>query len=225
MFSFYFNYDDFYMKDEFYIDIRAHTCNKSIAHFNVFRKDSDKDRFLNVIEFYNDIHCKGGFSWAIRMKDPPIFKGIMVPHKNQLIKILAYCIMPDHYHLVFRSHVDHETVYKFINDIQNAYTRYFNTKYNRKGPLWQSDYRSVEVESNEQLLHLTRYIHLNPTTSSIVTLPEDYLYSSYGYYRQQENYANMKEISINNAKDYINFVNNNIEYQRDLRNIRKIILE
>ena len=64
----------------------------------------------------------------------------------------------------------------------NSYTRYFNEKIKRKGPLWEGRFKKVLVNSDEQLLHLTRYVHLNPVSAGIVEKPEDWPCSSYREY-------------------------------------------
>lgn len=120
--------------------------------------------------------------------------------------------MPDHYHLLIKS-LSHEKISKYISDVENSYTRYFNIRNNRKGPLWQSRFKAVVIKNNLQLLHVSRYIHLNPTTNSLVNHPEDWRFSSY------------KEISISNRFTYKRFVENNINYQRRLKQIKKLVLE
>ena len=114
-----------------------------------------------------------------------------------------------------------------MSDVENSFTRYFNIKFGRKGPLWQNSFKSVEIRSNEQLLHVSRYIHLNPTTNRLVDRPEDWIFSSYKDFITDKKLLNdfMKEISIDDIDDYKKFVENNIEYQRDLKHIKKLLFE
>jgi putative transposase len=79
--------------------------------------------------------------------------------------------MPTHIHLVLRQLKD-GGISKFMSNILNSYSRYFNIKHNRKGPLWEGRFRKVLVGSDEQLLHLTRYVHLNPVTACLVDKPK-----------------------------------------------------
>ena len=63
--------------------------------------------------------------------------------------MISYCVMPDHYHLVVK--ILKEAIFsKYINDLENSYTRYFNVKFDRKGPLWQNSYKAVRIKTNEQ---------------------------------------------------------------------------
>lgn len=95
------------------------------------------------------------------------------------IKLIAYCLMPNHFHLMIKQ-TSKETIIDFMQALINAYVYYFNKRYERTGPLFQGRYKAVLVDTESYLLHLTRYIHLNPcelgfTGSDLV----EYKYSSY----------------------------------------------
>jgi len=108
-------------------------------------------------------------------------------NSDLFVKIISYCIMPTHYHLLLEQVKDGGTE-KFISKILNSYAKYFNLRHKRSGPLWSSRFKSVGVDDNEQLLHLTRYIHLNPTSAGYVSMPEDWQYSSYVEYISDDKY-------------------------------------
>jgi len=200
-----------------------HICNKSIANFGIFNNHNNASRFLQTIDYYNKEQVWTSFSTVLKRKDGYQYENIMHHRKDQLIKILSYCIMPDHYHLLFKI-INEKPITKFINDIENSYTRYFNLRHNRKGPLWQSGYRAVAVTSNELLLHISRYIHLNPTTSGLVGRPEDWQYSSFkDIVSNQIIFDNLKEFSIKDQKKYKKFVNDNLDYQKNLKRIKKLL--
>lgn len=86
--------------------------------------------------------------------------------------------MPTHYHLLIEELVE-KGRQDFVFLIENSYSHYFNLKYNRKGHLWQNRYRKPPVHTDNQFLHATRYIHINPVKSKLVLNPKDWLYSSY----------------------------------------------
>ncbi|MCR4277006.1 MAG: hypothetical protein NUV87_02650, partial [Candidatus Roizmanbacteria bacterium] len=115
----------------------------------------------------------------------------------------------------------------YLSNVENSFSRYFNIKNNRKGPLWQSRFKSVIIESNEHLLHVSRYIHLNPTTNYLVDFPESWNLSSYKYMISNKKYLTeyIREISINTCLDYKEFVENNIDYQRKLKHIKKLMID
>ncbi|MCX7941375.1 MAG: transposase, partial [Endomicrobia bacterium] len=136
-------------------------------------------------------------------------------------------IMPTHIHLLV-SPLEDNILSRYMNIVLRSYTGYFNYKYKRKGPLWESRFKAVIVNSNEQLLHLTRYIHLNPTTGYLVERPEDWEFSSYNEYigkpttRKLTDFLEYLDI---NPISYTEFVNDRINYQRELAKIKDMILE
>lgn len=201
-----------------------HICNKSIANFNIFYAPSHAERFLWTNDHYRRSN-KTKLSEEIRKKRYS-YLNLLEYNPAYHIKILCYCIMPDHYHLLIKA-VNFDSISSFIQNIQNSYTRYFNLKHKRKGPLWQSRFRRVRVESDSQLLHLSRYIHINPTTSKLVAVPEDWQFSSYRDIISSEHYLKniLTEISIRKPNLYKQFVDNQIDYQRKLKAIKRSLLE
>jgi len=114
-----------------------------------------------------------------------------------------------------------------IPPINNS--RYFNIKNKRKGPLWESRFRNVNVSADDQLLHLTRYIHLNPSTANLVESPESWNFSSFREYTGEIskekilcNYSGLIEMT---PSDYREFVHSRKDYQRELAMIKNLSLE
>ncbi len=209
---------------KFYLNNIYHVFNKSIANYPIFKSDENSIRFLKTLDYYNNENIIINLSRFLENNSdftPNLFK----INENSLVKILGYCIMPDHYHILVKI-LKEECLSKYINNVENSYTRFFNLKFNRKGPLWQSRFKSVRIRSNEQLLHVSRYIHLNPTTSSLVKKPEEWQFSSYQFYLNNKIIKEyLKEISTNNSLDYKKFCENNIDYQRKLKIIKKLIFD
>ena len=149
---------------------------------------------------------------------------MLLPTGNN-IKIYAYCIMPDHYHLLLssksRAHVS-----QYINNVENSFTRYLNVKSNRKGPLWQSPYRHSLITDTRVFLHVSRYIHLNPTTSYLTERPDEWRFSSYSDLISDPTYLrSMPQYAMRTTTAYKNFVESNIDHQRELRKIKKALLD
>ncbi len=210
-----------YIQGEFY-----HIFNKSIANFKIFGDLDNCQRFLDTLCFYNNRFQDESFSdFLIKNKDFYNKSLLKEDVENySFVKFISYCIMPDHYHLLVKVLLDN-SLSKYISKVENSFTRYFNIKFNRKGPLWQTNFKSVRVKNNEQLLHLTRYIHLNPTTSNLVSKPEKWQFSSYKDYIFNDFILKkyLKEISIKDKEDYKKFVENRIDYQKQLKKIKKLI--
>jgi len=94
------------------------------------------------------------------------------------LTVLAYCLMPNHYHFVLRQ--DDETpVSTFVKRLFQTYTQAFNKQQGRKGPLFEGRFRHVLVDRDQYVLHLCRYVHLNPVTAGLVADPAAWVYSNY----------------------------------------------
>ncbi len=96
---------------------------------------------------------------------------------EQTLHVLAYCLMPNHYHLLVRCRTNE--VSGAMQRLAMAYTKAMNRRYNRVGSLFQGQFQAIGVQSDEYLYHLTRYIHLNPVKAGIVSHPQDWEFSSY----------------------------------------------
>ncbi|MCY7286353.1 MAG: transposase [Cyanobacteria bacterium CAN_BIN43] len=96
---------------------------------------------------------------------------------EQTLDVLAYCLMPNHYHLLVRCKTD--AVSGAMQRLSMAYTKAMNRRFNRVGSLFQGQFQAIVVDSEEYLSHLTRYIHLNPVKAGIVAYPKDWEFSSY----------------------------------------------
>lgn len=149
-----------------------------------------------------------------------------------MLDILAYCIMPNHFHLLLQPFTK-DAISDFLRNTQNSYSKYFNTKYKRTGSLFQFMFKAVRIETDEQLLHVSRYIHLNPITSYLleVNMLGQYPWSSFKDYvstRSEDiSFVNPKLVLnyFKSQNDYKQFVFDQVDYQRQLERIKHLILE
>jgi len=198
-----------------------HVYSKSIAEYVIFNNDFEYSRMREVVEYYR---IERPFTSFSRFKERNMQVKQLDP--KRLVQIICYCVMPTHIHLVLKQMED-KGISVFINNVFNSYSRYFNIKHNRKGPLWESSFKKVLVESDSQLLHLTRYIHLNPVTAYIINNPEDWKWSSYREYisGNKEGICEYDSVLDIKPEEYKKFVEDRISYQRELAKIKNIILE
>jgi len=93
---------------------------------------------------------------------------------------VAYCLMPNHFHLLLCPHDDQLS--RRMQRFSISYTKAINKRYGRVGALFQGQFQAVHVDRNEYILHLSRYLHLNPVAAGLVKRPEEWEFSSYRDY-------------------------------------------
>jgi len=204
-----------------------HIYNKSIAEFKIFNRNSHFTRIINAIRYYQSVKQDLSFSNFVRRSPKNLGTHISIDNKK-LVEIIAYCVMPTHLHLILKQ-LEDNGISIFMNKMLNSYSHYFNIKHERKGPLWEGRFKNVLVEKDEYLLHLTRYIHLNPVTAYLVNKPEEWPASSYGEYLQvveeKDKICSYNEILEIDSHSYREFTEDRISYQRELANIKHLIMD
>lgn len=129
--------------------------------------------------------------------------------------IVAYCLMPNHFHLLILVK-NLEEISTAMKKVFLSYTKSLNKEVNRSGPLWEGRYKSKFVPGDDYLLHLTRYIHLNPVKAKLVNKPEDWNFSSYSdYIKENRTTLVNKNIILTQVKDYRSFVESYQEFDKD----------
>ena len=199
-----------------------HIFNRSVRRMPIFTSKVEFNIFLMAARYYLQINPPVKFSIYREQKNK-----YEVDLSKTLVKILGYCLMPDHYHFIL-TQLKKEGIKKFIHRLSTSYSCYFNIKHNQKGPVFESKFKAVRVETQEQLIHLSRYIHLNPATSFIVEDPIAWDYSSYKIYLDKEK-SDFIDPSNPMAdfipEDYQKFVLDQKDYQRELKNIQHLAFE
>ena len=210
-----------------------HVMNKSIADYHIFNSDTEYAHMIQVLRFFSykdNLPKFSRFSQSSAVQTHGFEKALRqsVNENKKLVQFIAYCIMPTHIHLLLKQLVD-DGISLYAKNILNTYTRYFNTKHSRKGPLWESRFKSVPVSSDEQLLHVTRYIHLNPVSAGLVQKAEQWPYSSYLEYTTPKEIVyplcDFRGLIEERPAHYRAFVSDHADYQRKLARIKKLALE
>jgi len=207
-----------------------HVYNRSISEMEIFTTNDEYVRFINALQFYQIENPRIKFSDFLEQAPHRaggingISGGMLFPEKKRLIEIIAYCIMPTHFHLSLKE-LNEGGIAVFINNLLNSYTRYFNVKNLRKGTLWEGPTKKVFAETDAQFLHLTRYIHLNPVTAHLVDKPEDWPWSSYREYvadsRSGKKICYYDHLIDMGPIAYRTFVEDGISYQREMAKAKK----
>lgn len=134
-----------YASDSYY-----HIYNRGVNKRKIFLDSDDFAVFLNLLKRYLD------------SKPTKDNKGREYEWLHRRIELLAFCLLPNHFHLLIYQH-DPKAVTRLMVGVLTSYTGYFNKKYKRLGPLFQSAYKASRINNEEYLMHISRYIHLNPT--------------------------------------------------------------
>ena len=164
-----------YIEDGYY-----HIYNRGVEKRTIFLDEQDCIVFLHYLKLYlSPIE-------ELKQLDLPglrIAKFIRL-NLSAEIDLLAFALMPNHIHLQIKQKTT-DGIVKLMKRLATAYVMYFNKKYLRVGSLFQNTYKATLIETDEYLLHLYRYIHLNPAkiTHKIINFKE---FSSYPYYLGQK---------------------------------------
>ncbi|MDD5147206.1 MAG: transposase [Candidatus Daviesbacteria bacterium] len=154
-----------------------HIFNRGNEKRNIFTQPRDYKRLFKTLFYYQFIGPKPSFS-RFAKSDLNSFKP---DPEKKLVEIICYCLMPNHFHFLVKQ-LKNNGISVFLSQISNSYTKYFNTKYARVGALFQGVFKSIRIETDEQLVHISRYIHLNPIVAGLTKDLNFYPWSSYHEY-------------------------------------------
>ena len=212
--------------DQFY-----HIFNRGVEKRTIFEYKRDYERAINTIKFYRFKNLPLKFSkFLIKPKENKFELYKKIEKNGELIEIIAYCLIPNHFHLLVKQ-LQENGISKTLSNFANSYAKYFNTRNNRNGPLFQGIFKAVRVESNEQLLHLSRYIHLNPIVSFVTKEEnlEDYVWSSLKEYLNTPIKGFCKKDYIlsqfKSIDEYKKFIKDQISFAKELEKIKHLTLE
>ena len=134
-----------------------HLYSRGVEKRVIFLDKNDYERFIKILFF-----CNSSKSVVIRDLPRGLTFGKYINKRGEiLVDIGAYCLMPNHFHLLVRER-NEKGISLFMQKLITAYTMYFNDKYGRKGRLFESSYKSIHAADDRYLKYLFAYIHLNP---------------------------------------------------------------
>jgi putative transposase len=214
-----------------------HIYNRGTEKRQIFLDDSDYARFIHYLYEFNNSDVIFNFARDINVRG----RTSNINTKNPFVEIIAFCLMPNHFHLILKQS-DENGISNFMHKLSTGYTMYFNKKNKRNGVLFQGRFKSILIENNEYLTHLSRYIHINPVEliepgwkengiknwESVNNFLESYRWSSYLDYIGIKNFPSVINKEIVNSffqdeQSYKNFINQYLN--KDTEFIREISLE
>lgn len=209
-----------------------HVFNRAIDRQTIFKTKWEYKRVIATLKYYRFTNLPIKLSQLLNLPEEQKEKIIkeLVEKDEKLVEVIAYCIMPNHFHFLLKQ-VQDNGISKFIANLTNSYTKYFNIKHERKGHLFEGQFKAALVESDEQLIHLSRYIHLNPVSSFII---KDEELENYEWSSLPE-YLNLTDIEFCNKKiilfffpsleKYLIFLKDQISYAQELDKIKHLLIE
>ncbi len=178
----------------------AHIYNRGVDKRSIFKSDKDRSRFMLTMRIAV-LEKAEKVSLILKKREKELISSINQQTLTELygppmVTILAFCLMSNHYHIIVKADRQ-ENISKFAQRLANSYTLYFNKKCGRKGRLFESTYKEVLIHTDEQLVHVVRYVHTNPSNSKRLMLSASqlklYQWSSLPAYLKGE--AKMCEIT------------------------------
>ena len=134
-----------YAPDSYY-----HIYSRGVNKEPIFKSEKDYDVFCSLFKRYlsserekNSVRC-------------------YYPNYSDQIELLAYALMPNHFHILIYQGEEERSIEQFMRSLVTSYSKYFNKEHGRVGPVFQSRYLAKLIISDSHLLHISRYIHLNP---------------------------------------------------------------
>jgi putative transposase len=162
----------------------------------IFREPADFEKFLKLFDRY------------LSPKEVRDANGVSFPNYYNKLDLLCFCLMPNHFHLLLYQY-QQGAMTKCMRSLLTSYSVYFNKKYKRSGPLFESRYKASMISDDSYLEHITRYIHLNPRNW------RDYEYSSLPYYLQQitDSWIHPERITeiFSTPKSYLEFLHDYVQ--------------
>lgn len=211
-----------FVNDEIY-----HVYNRGVEKRKIFLNDKDCFRFIHDMFEFNDLApaLNVGYFHPNLLKSN--FNRLNRKPRKLWVEILCFCLMPNHYHFLLRQKIE-GGVTEFMRKIGGGYTNYFNTKYDRVGPLFQGKFKAVHIKKPAQLLYIPHYIHLNPldlitpewrekklsSVNRAMKFLESYRWSSYPDFIGKKNFPSVTQ------RDFIHSIygsRTSIDYSLDVK--------
>ncbi len=208
-----------------------HVYNRGIAHQPMFRSRRDYKQALLTLSYYRFTKppLKLSRFKELSQDDQKSFWVELEDKADKFVQIISFVLMPNHFHLLLRQEKD-RGISTFVSRCANSYTRYFNTKHERNGAVFQGIFKAVHVGSSEQLVHVSRYIHLNPLVSFVVGETDllSYPWSSLPDFLQgASSLVDMEPVlsHFRSNQEYRRFVFDQADYGKKLEEIKHMLIE
>lgn len=195
-----------------------HLYNRGVDKREIFLDEQDCIVFLHYLKIYLSPP-------ETLLKDqlllPKVLYKITKLNLSKEIDLLSFALMPNHFHMQVKQYTK-QGIEKIARRVLTSYAQYFNKKYKRVGTLFETTYKAILLETEEQFLYLSSYIHRNPMR--LKNPKFDYIQlSSYPYYLELKNadWIKPKEILSYFRSSRNTTVDDKLSYQNFVENFRE----
>jgi len=238
-------------KTQFANDQYYHIYNRGVDKRQIFLQHKHYYRFIHDLYEFNDLNVAIEVRLPIGSRTSIDHHGSLTPvgsrasisrkKRERLVEIVCFCLMPTHFHLILKQLID-KGISKFMHKLGTGYVNYFNGEQKRTGTLFEGRFKSILIENDEYLMHLSRYIHLNcidliepkwkengiKNWENAVEFLRNYKWSSYLDYIGRDNVPSVIDNEFllgyfDNKKEYSQFVVNWMH--DDIKYIKGLTLE
>ncbi|MBI3305989.1 transposase [Candidatus Nomurabacteria bacterium] len=193
-----------------------HIFNRGVNKQLIFHDSADRVRFLFLILYFQSPITFINIGRPVKsFVKHSVFniEGVTTREiiNSRFVELTSFVLMPNHFHLIIKE-VEENGIARYMQRVLNSYTKYYNTKYNKSGHLFQGPYKAVHVKNNNQLLYLSAYIHRNPRELKEWQNKESsYPWSSYQDFVNKNRFEGLLVLDIiseqfENHKEYDDFV-------------------
>ena len=193
-----------------------HVFNRGVEKRDIFLEDVDRVRFIHDMFEFNDCNPAPKYLSNGEVENQK--------ERDSLVTIYAFCLMPNHYHLLLEE-INDGSMSLFAKKLQGGYARAFNEKHKRSGYLFQGKYKKIPISTDRQLFQVACYIHANPLDlwkfkwkeeglkkeemKEALNFLDNYRWSSHIDYLGKKNFS-----SIINKRLLTGIFNENVDYEK-----------
>ena len=190
-----------YRKTPFVENEHYHIYSRGVEKRKIFLNTKDYNRFVALLYIMNQ-NASFRMDNFLRENKNDLKNIFKEKRERTLVSILGYCLMPNHFHLILHENTE-GGISKFMAKLLTAYSMYFNTKYQRSGPLFTRPFRSEHIKNESQYMYIFSYVHLNPISIF------DKKWKEEGIKNKKEAEDFLEKYQLSSYQDFLN--NNRLE--------------
>ncbi len=202
-----------------------HIFTRGVEKRKIFLDNNDRNRFIKLLTHCMPTTSIRSYSLATRTKKP---KEVYIQEGEGLVDLLCYCLMPNHFHLLLRENVERGTS-TFMQRLLTSYSRYFNVRRNRSGSLFIHPFKAVLVDADDQLLHVSRYIYINPYVAHLHDDPFTYSWSSLPEYSGSMSkkicHDSLLRSMLPSQREFNEFISDYASYAQSIADFHNVLVD